>query len=218
LNNGTSPISINWDRWRHVGFSVIIENEHKKLWGEELGSGIASSAGIDIFNRILSNPLPRYAVSPMDLRWAIKQDNFYRELSYTAAPDNKTLPDKMRPRPDLSTAYVEAQNEIERKLVEAWKNFLGIDQVGIHDNFFELGTTSLGIIQVNNRLKAALDIDIPVAAMYSYPTVALLGKFIERQNPGEGLIDSPQPAYEALEKGKEKIGMLRTKRRSINQQ
>jgi polyketide synthase PksJ len=218
LNNGTPPISINWDRWRHVGFAVIIENEHKKLWGEELGSGIASSAGIDIFNRILSNPLPRYAVSTMDLRWAIKQDNFYRELSYTAVPDNKTLPNKMRPRPELSTAYVEAQNEIERKLVEAWKNFLGIDQVGIHDNFFELGTTSLEIFQFNNRLKTALDIDIPVAAMYSYPTVALLGKFIERKNPGERLIDSPQLAYEALDKGKEKIGMLRTKRRSINQQ
>jgi acyl transferase domain-containing protein/acyl-CoA synthetase (AMP-forming)/AMP-acid ligase II/acyl carrier protein len=215
LNNGTPLISINWDRWQHVGFAVIIENEHKKLWGEELGSGIAASAGIDIFDRILGNPLPRYAVSPMDLRWAVMRDNFYRELSYTAAPVKKTPPGKMRPRPELSTEYVEAQNEIERKLVEAWKNFLGIDQVGIHDNFFELGTTSLGIIQFNSRLKTALDIDIPVAAMYSYPTVALLGKFLERQNSGEGLIDSPQPAYEALEKGKEKIGMLRTKRRSI---
>jgi hypothetical protein len=53
--------------------------------------------------------------------------------------------------------------------------------VGVHDNFFEVGGNSLDIIKINNRLKEAFQVEIPVVAMFRYPTIHSLSEYIAGQ-------------------------------------
>jgi phthiocerol/phenolphthiocerol synthesis type-I polyketide synthase E len=88
-------------------------------------------------------------------------------------------------RPSLTTAYVAASTEIEQVVVNVWQDILGIDQLGIHDNFFDLGGNSLIGLKVISRLKKELNMDIPVTALFEGPTVSALAKVIGKQNGEE---------------------------------
>ena len=61
---------------------------------------------------------------------------------------------------------------MEQVLARIWGEFLGLDQVGIHDNFAELGGDSLRASQVVSRAIADLGVDIPLRSLLQAPTVA----------------------------------------------
>jgi acyl carrier protein len=84
------------------------------------------------------------------------------------------------PRPDLKTSYVPPRKEIERTVSDVWRQVLGIQQVGINDNFFDLGGDSLLMTQVVGRLREALQIDLPLSKLFNYPTVSELATAIEQ--------------------------------------
>jgi malonyl CoA-acyl carrier protein transacylase/acyl carrier protein len=215
LKNGVFPVSINWDRWKSTGISVIAEEHHKKLWGEEMKSVITPSEGLEIFSRILSDPIsPQVLVSPIDLKLGMQHYNTSKSLFPVHKYTNNSSPKIIHLRPELSVPYVEPGNETERKLAEVWQTFLGIDRVGILDNFFELGATSLGILQVNGRLQNVLGKDIPVVAMYSYPTTALLSKFIDHKSKDGEFFAKEEYAFETRDKGQEKMKELRARKRN----
>ncbi|MCI4140317.1 phosphopantetheine-binding protein, partial [Bacillus vallismortis] len=57
-------------------------------------------------------------------------------------------------------------------------DFMGLEQVGIHDNFFDLGASSLDIVKVTNRLNKELGTNEAVVTLFTYPSVAALAQFI----------------------------------------
>ena len=59
---------------------------------------------------------------------------------------------------------------------------LGLEQVGIHDNLFELGGSSLIGLRIVARLKKELNVDIRVTALFEGPTVATLARLIEAKS------------------------------------
>jgi acyl carrier protein len=59
---------------------------------------------------------------------------------------------------------------------------LGIEQVGIHDNLFELGGSSLIGLRIIARIKKELSVDIRVTALFEGPTVATLARLIEARS------------------------------------
>ncbi|MFD0623119.1 phosphopantetheine-binding protein [Streptomyces sanglieri] len=59
-----------------------------------------------------------------------------------------------------------------------WQELLGIERVGVHDNFFQLGGHSLLATQVASRLRKALRVDVPVRAVFDSPTPAQLAQGI----------------------------------------
>jgi hypothetical protein len=58
------------------------------------------------------------------------------------------------------------------------QDYLGYDKLGIDDNFFELGLSSLDIIQINEKLKTIFHKDLAVVTMFSYPTIGTLAEFL----------------------------------------
>ena len=57
---------------------------------------------------------------------------------------------------------------------------LGIDQVGIRDNFFDIGGTSLLSVKIISKIREILNIDVPIVRIYHYPTIELMASFISR--------------------------------------
>jgi amino acid adenylation domain-containing protein len=85
---------------------------------------------------------------------------------------------KSLPAPQYTSAsYRSARTPLEEILSTLFAEVLQQERVGIDDNFFTLGGTSLSIIRLTSRIHAALGARIPVHALFQAPTVALLGEY-----------------------------------------
>jgi FkbM family methyltransferase len=93
--------------------------------------------------------------------------------------DRAALPAPDSARPTLSTERVAPRNPGEELLTSIWQDVLGIDEVGIHDNFFDLGGHSLLATQITVRARAVFATEIPLRALFKTPTVAGLAEAIE---------------------------------------
>ena len=97
---------------------------------------------------------------------------------------NGKIDTKALPAPDedqfLNThQFVTPESHLEKKLAEIWSEILGVDQIGIHDNFFHLGGHSLMAIQVVHRINQAFKVDLSVRNIFEDPTIAGLALVVE---------------------------------------
>jgi amino acid adenylation domain-containing protein/non-ribosomal peptide synthase protein (TIGR01720 family) len=75
-------------------------------------------------------------------------------------------------RPGLDTPYVAPRTPGEQVVAAVWEAVLGVTPIGVHDDFFELGGSSLTATQLGARLRAVLGVDLPLAELLAHPTVA----------------------------------------------
>jgi len=76
------------------------------------------------------------------------------------------------------TNYVAPRSALETLLVGIWQDVLSVDQIGIHDNFFDLGGDSMLALRAVNRLNRH-DISVTIKELYRHQTVADLAQAIE---------------------------------------
>ena len=77
-------------------------------------------------------------------------------------------------------SYVAPRDAAERIIANIWKEALGLERVGIHDNFFDLGGHSLLLIQVHERLKRELATDLAMVELFRHSTVDALARHLSR--------------------------------------
>ncbi|MFM2070060.1 MAG: hypothetical protein RLZZ623_323, partial [Actinomycetota bacterium] len=70
-----------------------------------------------------------------------------------------------------SAPIVAAENDLERIVLEVWQETLGTDQIGIDDNFFDIGGHSLLIVRMHRRLKEVLERPLALTELYRFPTI-----------------------------------------------
>jgi amino acid adenylation domain-containing protein len=99
-------------------------------------------------------------------------------LTTNGKVDRKALPAPEQVRPELEAAYVAPRNPIESTLGEIWAEVLGLEQVGIYDNFFDLGGHSLLLTQVTSRIHHAFGVELPMRQLFEAPTIAALAEII----------------------------------------
>jgi acyl carrier protein len=69
-------------------------------------------------------------------------------------------------------------NEIEERVAAVWSALLGVEEIGIDDNFFDLGGSSLIGLRVMARLKRELGIEIPMVKLFEGPTVRSFARLL----------------------------------------
>jgi amino acid adenylation domain-containing protein len=79
----------------------------------------------------------------------------------------------------LTREFVLPRTELEKTIAAAWQSALGIDQVGVYDNFFDLGGHSLRMIQIHQKLRAELSVDIELLNLFQFPTIDSLVRFLQ---------------------------------------
>jgi amino acid adenylation domain-containing protein len=89
--------------------------------------------------------------------------------------DRRLLPPVRRFR-DPATLYASPRGEVEEHIASAWRDVLGLDQVGAETNFFDLGGHSLLLVKVHSRLNAHLSTDLSIIDLFNYPTVRSLAQ------------------------------------------
>jgi amino acid adenylation domain-containing protein len=121
---------------------------------------------LEELKRFLGEKLPAFMVPSYFIRLDAMP------LSGNSKVDRKALSRPKGKRPDLRREFVAPTTPVEAELARIWSSLLGIEQIGIHDNFFDLGGHSLLAARVINRVCAAFRVDLSVRHLFEVPTIA----------------------------------------------
>ena len=137
-----------------------------------------SDVPVGDLRRFLHGELPDYMVPSRFVR----MDEL--PLSPNGKVDRKALPDVDAARPEMEREYVAPRDDLEIRLAGVWQDVLGVDRVGVYDNFFDLGGHSLLIMKVLAQLK--LLYPVTVQDFFDYQTIAALGDIITHRTAAGG--------------------------------
>ena len=98
--------------------------------------------------------------------------------------DRKALPSPVKTSAREHGNYVPPDTPAEKILAEIWSIVLGMEEVGIHDNFFDLGGHSLLAIQLVERVLASGS-SLTVAQLFQYPTIAAMAEILDVRGEAE---------------------------------
>ncbi|BDA68760.1 beta-ketoacyl synthase [Calothrix sp. PCC 7716] len=167
--------SFNWDDW-------VTEKEQQNT--DALNTlykyGMASkAASTNAFERLLSMcGFPQVVVSTGNLQARIGEWIKLESLGTRGSSNKKNLLLKHQ-RPNLGIAYLAPKNEVEEKVANIWEEILGIEYIGINDNFLELGGNSLLAVQVISHCRKVFGIDISLRSFFEEPTISEISQYIE---------------------------------------
>lgn len=99
--------------------------------------------------------------------------------------DRHHLPAPDRTRPALATTFVAPRHLIEVTLAEIWAQLLGLQQIGIHDDFFQLGGHSLIATQILSRIRDGFQVSLTFQQFFENPTIAGLTTLIQQTHPAQ---------------------------------
>ncbi len=138
-------------------------NPGEERLARNLAQGITAAEGAEAFMRALATGQRQVVISSLTLPELIAEAA--QPLEIDAAEGQKFE------RPDLDTAYVAPRNDVERMLVAMWEELLGVQGVGVHDSFFDLGGHSLIAVRLFARAKKTWAVDFPISVLFEAPTV-----------------------------------------------
>ncbi|MCX4992713.1 MULTISPECIES: non-ribosomal peptide synthetase [unclassified Streptomyces] len=147
-----------------VSDAAVIVTEDQRLVAYVVGE-------MDGLREALAGVLPEYMVPSL-----------FVELEKIPLTANGKLDRRALPDPETGAAtdaYIAPRSETEETIAEVWGQVLGLDKVGVEDNFFDLGGHSILAVRLISRLQAEYDLDLPVRVAFERPTVAQLAVEIE---------------------------------------
>ncbi|NEO96276.1 MAG: non-ribosomal peptide synthetase, partial [Moorea sp. SIO3G5] len=141
-------------------------------------------------------------------------------LTANGKVDRKRLPKPQRQTIAEKNQHILPQTKTEQQIAAVWAQFIELEEVGIHDNFFAIGGNSLLIIRVHNKLQEELlDIELKVVDLFTNPTVHSLSQHIAQIDSKESSLETSKTrGDERAKKGttrKERGKMRKSLRRKI---
>ncbi|EPR11938.1 hybrid non-ribosomal peptide synthetase/type I polyketide synthase [Ruminiclostridium papyrosolvens] len=210
----TYTASINWDTWKQTGMAVNLACAHSS---DNLENGMLISEGIEVFKRILNSNLPNHLlaqvlISPYPLEAYLKRiwDMEHEQFKIKSEESNN-------PEESLNLQDITSQSDIESKLTDILKEILGYPDIGRDDNFFDLGAYSLHLIQLRQRLKAVLNVDISIVSLYANTTISSLSRYLFKRDEAQySITDEESSDFVSKRRNKKNILLQREKRNEIH--
>lgn len=169
-------IAINWDVWQ-----LEAESENADFGLNLTELAMTEKECIQIFQHIFSvNIGNQIIISTANLSTRFHQWLNLESLKSqdVTKKDNSPL---LHPRPYLSNAYVAPRNELEQTITNIWQELLGIEKLGIYDNFFEVGGHSLLATQLISRLRDVFQVNLYLSGLFQAATVQELAELVEEK-------------------------------------
>ncbi len=102
--------------------------------------------------------------------------------------DRAALPAPERTAGEGKLEFAAPATSLQQTVAAVFRNVLSIEQVGLDDNFFDLGAHSLQIVKVHGELNQSIDPKVPLISFFQYPTIRTLTRFIEQCSRNESCI------------------------------
>ncbi len=197
--------AIDWGpfRWHPVSVDDTAIAEPLRAGLAAYGIGAADCARV--FEQALATRLPQVTVSTQDLAQVSGQlaafAGFAAFPALGPAPVGQAAPSPAapaaaaHPRPQLQVAFESPAGAAEEAIAASWREAFGLERVGRHDNFFDLGGNSLVAIQIVTRLAAASGLEMSMASLLAAPTVAELARRLPASSPSSLAAPPAGPAW-----------------------
>ncbi|MCC6605390.1 MAG: amino acid adenylation domain-containing protein [Anaerolineae bacterium] len=182
-------ISVNWGDWAEIGMAATTELPAIiQQWRQQQSShAILPHEGQAALRAILHHLPPQILVSPRYLP-AVIADSDKLTLAYVL--ENLARTTAAAPSTNgHHTDYVAPRNKVEQQIVAIWQETLEIQQVGIYDNFFEIGGNSLVGIKLINRINETFGVHVSAVSLYEQPTVSKLTELIIQMQSDDGPVE-----------------------------
>ncbi len=165
MNHDSLWTAVNWDTWQ------IQVGQHDLLGRTVADFEMLPAEGVKAVEYALSHlQVPQLIVSTGTLQ--ARLDQWVRQLSVVTKK-------AVHARPKLPTPYAAPTNDIEKRITNIWQEVLGIEPIGLHDNFLELGGNSLLGTQLISRIRQTLQVNLPLPILFEAPTVESLAIAIQ---------------------------------------
>ncbi len=194
------------------GFRIELgEIENSLLQHHEISSAtVVAKEVIDGDKQLVAYFVSDKEVEPFELRSFLKRSlpdymipSFFVDMEKLPLTPNGKIDRKALPEVDGSVGicveYVAPSNVIQEKLVEIWQDVLGIERIGIHDNFFDLGGHSLKATKVVSRIDKDLDVDIALRDIFESQTIEALSLVIKSTKKTEYIQIEEIPVQESYD-------------------
>ncbi len=170
---------INWGGWKDGGMAVKLAEQNN--WSDaqikQLSNGAFSfEDGNKMLDKVMSLKPQTLIVSKNNLRNRVI-DDFSENKDHRLTNDNEQV---QYQRPDIGIRFTAPSNDVEAKLAEIWKHALGLDQVGVDDNFFDLGADSMMMIHVTERINKSFQNTISKTDLFEFTTIRKLAEHLSK--------------------------------------
>ncbi len=173
---------------------LLVDSEHKPV--------------IEELRAFLMEKLPEYMV-PSSF---VTLDEL--PLTPSGKVDRKALPEPDKKRPEiLQEKYVAPRNPIEQEFTDIWSEVLGVDQVGIYDNFFDLGGNSLQATRLIYKISSDLQYEVSVKTLFLNPTISDLVNAIAKPSAE---VEDKRPSVSNETTSKELVNKDQASRSRLN--
>jgi acyl transferase domain-containing protein len=102
-----------------------------------------------------------------------------RRTTSSSVPRTEPIAGSLVARPPLAVSYVAPETPIEQRIAQVWSTSLGVRDIGVDDNFFDLGGDSLRAVQVARELTGTLGVSMPAASLYEGVTIRRLAASLD---------------------------------------
>lgn len=179
-NSLNFTVAVNWDEWAEVGMAA--ENNTKDI----IKNKVTLKEGLTLFDRIVTaRPSSQVVVSSGDF---LKMLSSIREFML-ASLNGRAIKEKSvkteNNRPDLKTPYKEPGSKEEECIAEIWHDLLGINPIGVDDDFFDLGGDSLLATTLISELAKSFHQTVSLQSLFENATVAQLAKMFKTDDDSE---------------------------------
>jgi phthiocerol/phenolphthiocerol synthesis type-I polyketide synthase E len=164
--SGRHVVSINWPQWTDVGMASRTDTAVLEAYREgaispaeaagTLGSILASGAG------------PQVVVSPGGL---LRRERVADQVAAGARDIDPRVAGSALAARYVDTPYAPPRTDVERKLAALWQQALGVEEVGLNDDFQELGVTSITAVRLVGRMSEVLGVDVSVRELFDWRTL-----------------------------------------------
>jgi acyl transferase domain-containing protein/acyl carrier protein len=182
---GYPLVAIDWSEWQWDAWSEGLagyDEATRAFFAENRRRfGISFAEGIQVIQRLLQVPFPQVIVCTQDIQALVQMS---RSLNITAH-----LPWEQHSvahaRPPLKNSYIAPGNDAERKMARIWEKLLAIGDIGIYDNFFDLGGNSLLGVNLLLQVRKEFHLEqLPAHVLYEAPCIAALTRYLtEHRQP-----------------------------------
>jgi amino acid adenylation domain-containing protein len=133
--------------------------------------------------RKIQNPIRSFLAQKLP-DYMIPSDFIFLEklpLTPNGKIDRRALPEIDRSIQETKNSFVQPRNELELKLNQIWQKVLGIESIGIYDDFFALGGNSLLLVRLLAEIEKIFDSSITLKALFGFSTIAELANILSQE-------------------------------------